>query len=84
MTTVWIVVKRGVYMQEIYGPFFREADARAKAEAVTAASPQGDGDGYHQFDLMRGDGVSEFQVEATWSGPMKRFGEGAAYSWKAP
>lgn len=45
--SAFIVVKQGVYMRGVYGPFATQAEARTQAQALADA----DSDSYHTWDV---------------------------------
>ena len=95
MTTVWLVEKRGVYSHGILGVFATEHEACACAEKATSdAKPseddvfeRDDGDGHHEFVLMRCELGHAPEDVATWKGRKEWSSElgyhlAEPYSWR--
>ena len=81
--SVYVVERVGIYGQGVLGVYGSLAEAKARAEQVTAENKNTDGDGYHRFVVSR---VSDDTVEdvAVWKADVKVYRRHADYKWETP
>lgn len=87
MSVVWLIEKRAVYCHGILGVFATGLEAKRCAEAaVLVKGPDwyDDGDGHHEFVLMRCElGQAPVDV-AKYRAAEKKFAELVPYHWEEP